>query len=147
MEALPSVGWAYPLNWPESNCCGVCDPAAADRGAAGNPSETVRFTNNSSGRNTAHPTSRAAARPTPIQSFLFMVPPQKQNSTPIRPSGEKPVESSACVPRLSEFLLRMVSFLKPIGHSHRLMWHRRYGREQKVKPFQEGRVSQDGFAE
>src|SRR5207249_5511048 len=44
MDAVPSVGWAYPLNWPENNCCGVCDPAATDRGAAGNSSETVRFT-------------------------------------------------------------------------------------------------------
>src|SRR5262245_46416203 len=78
MDAVPSVGWAYPLNRPDNNCCGVCDPAAADRGAAGNPSETVRFTNNSSGRNMAHPTSRAAARPTPIQIFLFMVPPQSR---------------------------------------------------------------------
>ena len=76
MDAVPSVGWAYPLNWPENNCCGVCDPASADRGAAGNPSETVRFTNNRSGRNTANPISRTAARLTPIQIFLFMVPPQ-----------------------------------------------------------------------
>src|SRR5262245_61508958 len=102
MEAFPSVGWAYPLNWPESNCCGVCDQAAADRGAGGNPSETVRFTYNSSGRNTAHPISRAAARPTPIQSFLFMVPLIKRvsSSNDLDLDADRPFASTDGAPKV-----------------------------------------------